>query len=718
MLTAFRFEAAMKKIQAFFNFAIKVLMGMLSISVILTTVILDNPSDFKFASNSLSYPNILYYAAAILLIAGLIFIVGLHRDDVSENSFYKSIAVIGILTAVYQLTVSMWMMTDYGYDFGIVRRMAIELAHGGKFETFKDLWYFLRNEQNVNIAILFSWITRVTGQWRCVIYLGALLTNFSVILSTLSLYKLLNNRRVALLFMLAGEMLFAITTRAFVAYTDNYAMFFVALLIYLYICDLPGKYKLPSIFITAAIGIWLKVTVAIAFIAICLHSLLTAELEALDREKIFKLAAAVLLCGFAAFGSIRYMQPVLYAHYGYKADSSRKHGMLHFFMMGQNNERLGCAYGPDRDFSQSFKSYSERNKANLRVGIERIKNRGVGGNALFYLKKLDIAYIDGLFNKVLPPRDKTGSYKENLLLHLYLDKKLRIFFTNVPQVVWDAFIILFALSVFSAALFPDMEKKYSFLWITLLGITAYVLIFEDRAKYLYMFGPAFIVLSGIGFALLYNSCTKTSFYKELSCGSCPKCAIKAMSRWILTALICAACICGFAIHERAVKKDLEHQIGTLKAALNPYTRMSNARIDVKNEGPKNGISAIEISDSSAKVLTANGTDKNGTGLMVTSKSGNLKLKLKCKGNGRLVISLRGRNIQDACKKRLPVWVYYNKLIVDGKTVFGEVKPAWHDKPYKFTKDVKDGQIVDVQVFWISDCATIGSGAEKLLQDAK
>lgn len=82
---------------------------------------------------------------------------------------------------------------------------------------------------------------------------------------------------------------------------------------------------------------------------------------------------------------------------------------------------------------------------------------------------------------------------------------------------------------------------------------------------------------------------------------------------------------------------------------------------------------------------------------------------------QLNINLRGEDVRDADGKRIPVWIQYSKLAVDGKVMFDGLKPVWHDKPYKFEMDVADGQIVDVQAEWVPEYAAIGKGVEKAVK---
>lgn len=150
---------------------------------------------------------------------------------------------------------------------------------------------------------------------------------------------------------------------------------------------------------------------------------------------------------------------------------------------------------------------------------------------------------------------------------------------------------------------------------------------------------------------------------------------------------------------------------TIKAAKDIDSKdITYARVDVKNTGAdSNDVEVLEISDDKAKVESPAWMRKNGNGRVIKAKKGELSFKVKAKGDGKLQIDLRSHDLRDAQGGKTPVWISYTKFFVDGKTVFDTVRSIWHDKPVKYSADVKDGQVVLVQVKWIPDSVGIGSG---------
>lgn len=131
-----------------------------------------------------------------------------------------------------------------------------------------------------------------------------------------------------------------------------------------------------------------------------------------------------------------------------------------------------------------------------------------------------------------------------------------------------------------------------------------------------------------------------------------------------------------------------------------FNNYTTARIDIKNEGVDNNtVNFVEISDDNCRINTPKWFSKNGTGYIVESNKGVLNLKLECINNGRLKIFLRGKDVRNENNIRVPFWIDIQELEVNNKIIFKETKSVWHDKPYIYKCNVKNGEIVSVKVKW-------------------
>lgn len=129
-----------------------------------------------------------------------------------------------------------------------------------------------------------------------------------------------------------------------------------------------------------------------------------------------------------------------------------------------------------------------------------------------------------------------------------------------------------------------------------------------------------------------------------------------------------------------------------------------ARIDIKNKGKKdsnNDIEITNISDENIKISVPNWFCKNGKGYVLQSKEGYLKIEFVCINSGVLEFALRGKCVIDKnTKQRIPIWIDFQKFSVNNKVIFDNAQSVWHDKPFRYSKKVSDGEKITVKLSWI------------------
>ena len=129
-----------------------------------------------------------------------------------------------------------------------------------------------------------------------------------------------------------------------------------------------------------------------------------------------------------------------------------------------------------------------------------------------------------------------------------------------------------------------------------------------------------------------------------------------------------------------------------------------ARIEIKFT-PKSAdgdFQIVSVSDDKADVSKPGWFQKNGIGYKIESHVSNFEIVTKTANDGQLTLNLRGLSVVDPKdkSKRLPYWVEYANLTVNGKTLFATSKFAWHDKPYNYNMDVKADDEIKIQVEWL------------------
>lgn len=131
------------------------------------------------------------------------------------------------------------------------------------------------------------------------------------------------------------------------------------------------------------------------------------------------------------------------------------------------------------------------------------------------------------------------------------------------------------------------------------------------------------------------------------------------------------------------------------------SRYFTARIDVKLMATGD-FQILNMSDDKAKVIKPAWLQEGGTGYMITSLAGKLDFIAKAFADGQIIWRFMALDIRrpEDYSKRIPYWIDYTKLTINGEVIFDKLTPAWHDKPYAYNMEVKAGDEIKIQVEWL------------------
>ncbi|MEE0024275.1 DUF6270 domain-containing protein [Methanobrevibacter sp.] len=127
---------------------------------------------------------------------------------------------------------------------------------------------------------------------------------------------------------------------------------------------------------------------------------------------------------------------------------------------------------------------------------------------------------------------------------------------------------------------------------------------------------------------------------------------------------------------------------------------SSARIDIKNYGAETNDILLLNEKSFYKISKPEWfSDLNGIGSVISSHKGMLNLSFRCINDGKLKIDFRSIDFKDADNNRIPIYIDYKEIKIDGESIINESTVSWHDNPLFYEKDVNDGQIVNMRLKW-------------------
>lgn len=135
---------------------------------------------------------------------------------------------------------------------------------------------------------------------------------------------------------------------------------------------------------------------------------------------------------------------------------------------------------------------------------------------------------------------------------------------------------------------------------------------------------------------------------------------------------------------------------TLQQLNRVYAKYITLRVDVCNRGEGNKIMEQSVVPNVSRIIRPSWLPN---GVCIESRAGEMKVILRCLGNGELDIRLRGRDERNANRQRYPVWIDCTYFSVNGEVVFDEVKTICHDRPYLYRKPVKDGEVIELAFCW-------------------
>ena len=144
----------------------------------------------------------------------------------------------------------------------------------------------------------------------------------------------------------------------------------------------------------------------------------------------------------------------------------------------------------------------------------------------------------------------------------------------------------------------------------------------------------------------------------------------------------------------------------------------NARIDIKNYGSAgNDLTLVECDDSSTSIFKPNWfKNHEGIGTVVSSSKGDLNLSFKCINDGILKIDFRAIDFRDRDDNRVPIYIDYHKIDIDGESIINGSTVIFHDNPLSYGKPVKNGQIVNIKLKW--DSINKNSNFQNILSNPK
>ncbi len=515
-----------KKIYPIFYNFIAILFGVMMAGILFINLFVANRREFPCKKKFL-FSNIKLLIIGIVVFAILVVIynkfIKKYVDKLTKKQCNILLLIYFFVTFILQIYIINKIFFLSGWDVGVLRGAADQIAHGIKLNQGNDFYrkYLQVYPNNLFLLFVFVFISKIACIFSInphflLALVGALSVNISIIMLVKVVWKITRNKHACVFAIFISVLFIMFSPWIVIPYSDTYAMVFTTSILYLYFYkEKMNKYiYLFLLTFFSFIGYKIKPTVIISLIAIIMVEIwnyLFSEKNAnfkMTINKIFSIILAISLVGVICNLSKSYL--------GYERNVDVETPMTHFIMMGMNDKMKGVYLQEDVDYTASFRGINKKKNANIKKIKKRIKHYGVLGYLQLLVDKTLINYDDGSFAWGI----EGGFYQEltednsklsTILKKIYYNDGIYYhYFETYLQVIWLMILLLCFYSIFKI-------KNYKLLVIhlTIIGITIFLLLFEARARYLFLFSPYYLVLSCLG--IIKIGSLKSVVYKNKRC---------------------------------------------------------------------------------------------------------------------------------------------------------------------------------------------------------
>ena len=157
--------------------------------------------------------------------------------------------------------------------------------------------------------------------------------------------------------------------------------------------------------------------------------------------------------------------------------------------------------------------------------------------------------------------------------------------------------------------------------------------------------------------------------------------------------------------------------------LNDYSKMiarkTSAYLELKTSGMGNSLDIVP--NKNEKVSRATWyDDKLGLGYRITGYNFAIDIDVVCHGSGVLKVICRGLDVRAPgnAKTRIPIWVIFTSLNIDGVEYINHPVDVWHNKPHHCDLQIEDGQLVHIRAEWVPQTPSLSRWFRGALQQKK
>ena len=487
------------------------------ILVIAVDVVLDNRF-YYVCKNNCIVPNIVFLIV-FLMFAVMIYFHGrrkrLKRADIPQAApthFVNIMNVIKVLTVILFVAEVFYAYEIY-FETGWDCKSIVTASQALCFDGVKiaDAHYFSLYPNNVFLAGIFAGILKavymcgIDAVYFPLIIVGCILVSITGYFFADCVRILTGKKYLIVLFWILYVALTGLSPWVSIPYSDTYSIFFPTFAIWLFLTKTDKNYVSSWFFITFScfIGYFIKPTVILTLMVLVAFEVLHFffNLKSYGKKAFLKAVVFVLCIAVAAVCSLACRYGVNKAT-GFTPDETRSVTPVHYFMMGLNEEYGGAYNQGDVNRSFAYSTVEERNREDMKEAVSRIKGMLPFRIFKFEAQKALTNFNDGTYAwgnegdfywTYYENDSKSAVFLRSLVYHIGENHDI---YVAVTQGFWFVTLCMAALMMLKGRRNGDYRETA--IMVVMLAIMSFLMVFEARARYLYLYSPVIYMVAAMG----------------------------------------------------------------------------------------------------------------------------------------------------------------------------------------------------------------------------
>ena len=445
----------------------------------------------------LNYDVIVYKFNPIILVFGIVLylcmLIITQKKLIDKISKCKILPyIIFALFFILSLIIGINLRLNPSWDMGSVFNIAKTYAEQGRLEDA----YLVSYPNNILLALIYMSMFKFVSLFGVTDFI-VVATIFNAIIITLTVIltyyiaKEMFNKEKAMFILLILFFTTPLYLHVAIYYTDSVSMFFSTLILYMFLLIEKQNNRTKKIILEIIIGIlivlsWkIKMTGAFVAIAIIVYRLITkCDKTIIKKYLVIIPTIIVMLVGFNNVFEKRITETENAEYY--------KMPWEHWIVLGLTGN--GGFSQEIYEFTNSFPTYEERKQADINKIKEIINNYNCNDFLKHLTLKLKYAWTDGTY--FAPEKLRRQPVSKNVLHKFILaDGEYNIYYKYLPQIMHIAMLILIIFSCVKDIKNKCFSNKKLILVISMLGLMVFLMIWENRSRYILTMLPIYILLS-------------------------------------------------------------------------------------------------------------------------------------------------------------------------------------------------------------------------------